>query len=128
MADTRSALEAPNRSEGGSTVTITNVAWVRDHHRRAVLELELDRRPAHIRSGQKSELLERGIVAGIVFFASERSQQLPNTLIRGDFGPELTEGDLIGCTDDPGVFALYEEMCRAIRAGTWQPGPRPPTV
>jgi hypothetical protein len=36
--------------------------------------------------------------------------------------------DLIGCTDDPQVFTLFEEMCDAIRAGTWRPGPRPLSV
>ena len=103
---------------------ITNVAWARDHHRRAVLVLELDGHPAHISSSQKTELIRRGIVEGMTFFASERAGQFPNRFIHGDYGPELTEGDLVGCTDDPQVFALYEEMCRAIRAGTWQPGPR----
>jgi hypothetical protein len=107
------------------TVTITEVAWARDHRHRAFLDLEIDGHPAHIRSRQKTELIRRGIVAGIVFFASERSRQLPNRFMRGDFRPELTEVDLIGCTDDPRVFALYEEMCRAIRAGAWRPGPRP---
>jgi hypothetical protein len=106
------------------TLKITNVAWVRDHRHRPVLELELDGQPAHILSSQKSELLRRGIVEGLVFFASQRSSQLPNAFMRGDFGPELTEGDLIGCTDDPRVFALYQEMCGAIRTDTWRPGPR----
>ena len=107
---------------------ITNAAWVRDHRGRAVLALELDGRPAHIRSRQKAELLRRGIVEGLVFFASDRPDQLPNPFVRGDFGPDLTASDLIGCTDDPQVFALYEEMCRAIRADTWQPGARSPAV
>ena len=106
-------------------MTITNVAWVRDHQRRSVLELEIDGHPAHIPSGQRSELLRRGIVKGVVFFASQRSHQFPNVFKQRDFGPELTAADLIGCTDDPRVFALYEEMCRAIRADTWRPGPRP---
>jgi hypothetical protein len=106
------------------TLTITNVAWVRDHRHRPVLELDLDGHPAHIPSSQKSELLRRGIVEGIVFFASERSSQRPNDFVRGDFAPELTEGDLIGCTDDPEVFALFQEMCGAIRAGVWHPGPQ----
>ena len=105
---------------------ITNAAWVRDHQGRAVLAL--DGWPAHIRSRQKSELLRRGIVAGLVFLASERSRQLPNRFMRGDFGPELTESDLIGRTDDPRVVALYEQMCRALRAGTWRPGRRSPAV
>jgi hypothetical protein len=103
---------------------LTNVAWVHDHRGRAVLALELDGHPAHIGSSQRSELLRRGIVEGVVFLASERSAQLPNGFIRGDFGPELTPSDLIGCTDDPQVFALFEAMCRAIRAASWRPGPR----
>jgi hypothetical protein len=107
-------------------VTISNVAWAHDHHRRSVLRLELDGHPAQIPSGQKSELLGRGILEGIVFLASERLDQLPNRFMHGDFRPDLREADLIGCTDDPQVFALYEDMCRAIRAGAWRPGPRPP--
>jgi hypothetical protein len=106
-------------------VTTTNVQWVRDHRRRPVLELELDGHPAHIRSSQKSNLIRRGIVEGMVFFASERSSQFPNAFMTGDFGPDLTANDLLGCTDDRQVFALYEDMCRAIRTDTWQPGPRP---
>ncbi len=106
-------------------MTITDVAWARDHRRRPVLELKIDGHPAHILSRQKTELTRRGIVEGIVFFASERARQLPNAFIRGDFRPGLTAIDLIGCTDDPRVFALYEEMCRAIRADAWRPGPRP---
>ena len=39
-------------------MTVTNVAWVRDHHRRSVLELHVDGHPAHIPSGQTSELLD----------------------------------------------------------------------
>lgn len=105
-------------------MTITNVAWVRDHRRQPVLELDIDGHPAHIPSGQRSELLRRGIVEGIVFLASQRSSQLPNAFVRGQYGPELPERALIGCTDDPRVFALYEEMCRSIRVDAWQPGPR----
>jgi hypothetical protein len=51
-------------------MTIANVAWVLDHRSRPVLELDLDGHPAHIRSSQRGELLERGIVEGMVFFAS----------------------------------------------------------
>ena len=107
-------------------MTISNVAWAHDHHRRSVLRLEIDGHPAHIPSGQKSELLRRGILEGIVFLASELLDQLPNRFLRGDFRPDFSEADLIGCTDDPQVFALYEDMCRAIRADAWRPGPRPP--
>ena len=106
-------------------MTISNVAWAHDHRGRSVLALELDGHPAHIGSSQKSELLRRGIVEGVVFLASERRKQTPNGFIRGDFGPELTQSDLVGCTDDPQVFALFEQMCRAIRADLWRPGPRP---
>ena len=107
---------------------ITNVAWARDHRRRVVLGLELDGHPAHISSSQKTELLRRGIVEGMTFLASERAGQFPNRFIHCDVGQELTEVDLVGCTDDPQVFALYEEMCQAIRDGTWQPGARAPTA
>ena len=107
---------------------ITNVAWARDHQGRAVLDLELDGHPAHIRSSQKLKPIRRGIVEGMVFFASQRASQFPNICIQGDVGRELTEADLVGCTDDPQVFALYEAMCQAIRDGTWQPGSRAPTA
>ena len=106
-------------------MTITNVAWALDHRGRPVLELDLDGHPAHIRSSQRTELLERGIVEGMVFFTSERSGQFPNAFMRGDGGTALSEGALVGCTDDPAVFAQFEEMCRAILDGTWRPGPRP---
>ncbi len=105
-------------------MTIANVMWVRDHRGRPVLEFDLDGHPAHIRSSQRTELLERGIVEGMVFFASERSGQFPNAFMRGDGEMSLSEGALVGCTDDPAVFALFEEMCRAILDGTWRPGPR----
>jgi hypothetical protein len=106
-------------------VTISNVAWTRDQRDRPVLQLELAGHPVYVRSGQKAALLDRGIVDGIVFLASERARQLPNRFLRGDHRSEFTDIDLIGCTDDPRVFALYEEMCDAIRADTWRPGPRP---
>ena len=105
-------------------MTIANVAWVRDQRGRPVLELDLDGHPAHIRSSQRTELLDRGIVEGMVFFKSERAIQFPNAFMRGEFGPALTQADLLGCTDDPQVFALFEEMSRAVLAGTWRPGPR----
>ncbi len=105
-------------------MTITNVAWARDQRGRPVLELNLDGHPAHIRSSQRTALLDRGIVEGMVYFASERAGQFPNAFLRGEFGPALTEGDLVGCTDDPAVFALFGQMCRAVLDGTWRPGPR----
>ena len=109
-------------------MTVTNVTWVRDHRGHPVLELDLDGHPAHIRSSQRTELLQRGIVEGMVFYRSERSGQFPNAFMRGDGGPALTEGDLVGCTDDPTVFAHFEQMSRAVLAGTWRPGPRSATV
>ena len=107
-------------------MTIANVAWVLDQRGRPVLELDLDGHPAHIRSSQRTELLERGIVEGMVFFASERTGQFPNAFMRGASGPALTEADLLGCTNDPAVFALFGEMSRAVLDGTWRAGPRSP--
>ena len=103
---------------------ITDVAWSRDLHRRPVLELKLDGHPAYIHSGQRTELTRRGLLDGIVFLKSERSRQVPSDFITGDYGPEYQGLDLVGCTDDPGVFALYREMCTAISTGTWHEGPR----
>lgn len=114
-------------------MTIANVAWVRDHRGRPVLELDVDGHPAHIRSSQRTELLRRGILEGMVFYRSERSGQFPNAFMRvsgerGDGGPAISDGELVGCTDDPAVFALFEEMSRAVLAGTWRPGPRSATA
>jgi hypothetical protein len=106
-------------------VTVTDVAWSRDGHRRQVLELKLDGRPLHISTSQRPELLGRGIVKGVVFLESERIQQLPNPFIAGDYAPTLTPHDLVGCTDNPQVFALYQAMCEAIRTDQWRAGPRP---
>jgi hypothetical protein len=104
---------------------LTNVAWVRDHQHRAVLQLNLDGHPAHIRGAQKLELIRRGIVKGVDYLASDWRDRADHVFLQGRAEPGLSEGDLEGCTDDPRVFALYEEMCRAVLAGTWQPGPRP---
>ena len=104
---------------------IADVAWIRSQRGLPTLELTLDGHPAHIRSRQKSELLQRGIVDGVIFLASERSAQVPNIYIHGDYRPEYDGLDLVGCTDDPGVFALFQEMCDAIRADSWKVGPRP---
>jgi hypothetical protein len=109
-------------------VTISNVAWVRDHQHHLVLQLRLDGQPAHIRSSQPVELTRRGLVKGVAFFASEWREQAAHPFIRGEVEPGLAETELAGCTDDPRVIALYEEMCQAIRDGTWQPGPRPSTA
>ena len=104
---------------------ITDVAWSRDLHRRPVLELKLDGHPAYIHSGQLTELTRRGLLEGMVFLKSERSSQVPGDYIAGDYAPEYQGLDLVGCTDDPGVFAQYREMCEAISTGTWRRGPRP---
>jgi hypothetical protein len=104
---------------------ITHVAWVRDHHGSPVLELQLDGHPAHIRSSQKTELMRRGLLDGVVFLASERGSQLPNMYVQGDYAPAYRGLDLVGCTDDPAVFALYQTMCDAIRGGAWREGLQP---
>ena len=106
----------------------TDVSWTRDHHGKPVLELRLDGHPAYIRSSQRTELTRRGIVDGIVFLDSERAAQSPNVYIQGDYAPDYEGLDLVGCTDDPQVFALYEVMCAAIRAGTWHEGTQPVTA
>jgi hypothetical protein len=106
-------------------MTITDVAWVYDMHGRPVLELRVDGHPAYIHSSQRTELTRRGIVDGIVFLASERSAQVPNIYIKGDFTPTFKGLDLVGCTDDPQVFALYQEMSKAISTDAWHEGPRP---
>lgn len=108
-------------------MTVTNVRWTLDRRGRRVLDLDLDGHPAHIHSGQKTELLRQGMVDGMVFFASERAAQSPNRHRRDDVVAAYA-GDLVGCTDDPEVFALHREMCEAIGQGTWQAGPRPATL
>lgn len=107
---------------------ITDVAWIRDQQGKPVLALKLDGHPVRIHSSQKTELTRRGILDGIVFLASERGAQLPNLYIKGDFAPAYEGLDLVGCTDDPQVFALYQEMCEAIRTNRWREGPRPEPV
>jgi hypothetical protein len=106
-------------------MTIADVIWSRDHHGKPVLELKLDGHPAYIRSSQKAELTRRGIVEGLVFLTSERSAQLPNIFITGDFAPDYSGLDLVGCTDDSQVFALYQSMVAAIRADRWHEGAQP---
>lgn len=106
-------------------MTITNVAWSRDIRGRAVLELKLNGRSAYIHSSQQTELTRRGLLDGMVFLRSERSSQVPGDYITGNYAPDYEGLDLVGCTDDPEVFALYREMCAAISADTWQTGPRP---
>jgi hypothetical protein len=109
-------------------VNVTDVSWTRDHHGKPVLELNLDGHPVHVRSSQKTALTDRGIVEGVVFLDSERASQLPNLYIRGDYAPDYNGLDLVGCTDDPTVFALFQTMCEAIRTDAWHEGARPATV
>ena len=108
---------------------VSDVAWVRDHQHRLVLQLRLDGHLTHIQSAQKRELTRRGLVQGVDVLASEwRRNPGAHPFIERGIEPGLSLGDLMGCTDDPRVFALYEEMCRAITADTWRPRPRPQAV
>lgn len=109
-------------------MNVTDVAWHRDQHGGPVLELRLDGHPAYIRSSQRTELTRRGIVDGVVFLDSERSAQLPHLYIHGDYAPDYEGLELVGCTDDPMVFALYQKMCGAIRSGTWSAGAQSATA
>ena len=107
-------------------MTIDSVAWVRDHQHRLVLQLRIDGHLAHIASGQRVELTRRGLVQGVDFLVGDwQRRQTDHPFIHADLEPGLNERDLAGCTDDPRVCALYEEMCQAILAGAWTPGPRP---
>ena len=105
---------------------ITDVAWVRDRRARRVLRLCLDGHPAHIvPERQRPALLGRGIVEGIDRLASDFLRDTSaRPFVRGAVPPELAETPLGGCTDDPRVLALYQEMCRAIAADSWSPGTR----
>jgi hypothetical protein len=104
---------------------IADVAWVCSQRGLPTLELSLDGHPAHFRSRQRTELLRKGLLDGITFLASERTTQVPGAFIHGDYRPEFDGLDLVGCTDDPDVFALYQEMCDAIRTNRWKVGLRP---
>ena len=106
-------------------MTITNVVWSSDIRGRPVLELRVDGHPAYIHSSQRTELTGRGLVDGMVFLKSERSFQVPSDYITGDYTPTFEGLDLVGCTDNPEVFALYQEMCTAVTADAWHEGPRP---
>lgn len=107
---------------------ITDVTWSRDHHGKPVLELRMDGHPAYIRSSQKTALTDQGIVDGVVFLDSERSGQDPSVYVHSDI-PRDSEGPgLVGCTNDPEVFALYQAMCEAIRTDRWHAGARPLTA
>jgi hypothetical protein len=105
-------------------MTVTDIWWVRDHKQRAVLQLNLDGHPAHIPSGQRVELLRRGLVKGMDYLTREWRDQADHPFIRREVEPGLTEADLAGCTDDPLVLTLYREMCFAIATGSWRSGPR----
>ena len=107
---------------------ITDVAWVRDHHGLPALDLRLDGHPAHIRSSQKTELTRRGLLDGIVFLDSERGSQVPNIYVQGNYAPAYGGLDLVGCTDNPQVFALFQAMCQAIRTDGWHEGVQPLTA
>jgi hypothetical protein len=106
-------------------LNITDVAWARDGQSRKVLELKLDGHPFHALSSQRPALTRLGIISGVVFLESERLSQLPNPYIHGDYAPAFEPRDLIGCTDDPGVFALYQAMSDAIRMDRWHAGAQP---
>ncbi len=101
---------------------ITDVAWARDQRGRPTLDLRLDGHPAHIRSSQRTEFTRLGLLEGMSFLDSERGSQLPNRFVTGDYAPGYTGLELVGCTDDPQVFALYSSMCTAISSGTWRTG------
>ena len=105
-------------------MTITDVRWVRDHQHRPVLELSIDGHAAHFPSKQKLKLLRAGLLQGIDFFASEWRAQADHTFIHGTIEPGFSESDLAGSTNNPRVFALYQEMCQAIANGSWQPSSR----
>jgi hypothetical protein len=105
---------------------ITDVAWVQDRLGHRALDLRLDDHPAHFRTSQRSALLELGILAGVAYLWSERRDLPQNAYIRGSY--ELSPAELVGCTDDPYVFALFTEMCAAIRGGSWVAGNRPEPI
>jgi hypothetical protein len=100
-------------------VIITNVAWVQDRLGHRALDLRLDGHPAHFDSSQRSVLLERGILTGVAYLKSELPDLTKNAYVRGAYSPAISPAELVGCTDDPEVYALFTEMCRAIRAGAW---------
>src|SRR6185503_4885037 len=105
-----------------STMKITDVAWVQDRLGRRALDLRLDGHPAHFQTNQRSALLELGILAGVSYLNSERRDVARNPYIQGSYA--LSQAELAGCTDDPGVYALFTEMCAAIRTGSWTAGDR----
>ena len=105
---------------------ITDVAWVQDRLGHRALDLRLDGHPAHFQTSQRSALLELGILAGVAYLWSEQRGFPQNAYIRGSY--ELSAAELVGCTDDPYVFALFGEMCAAIRGGSWVAGNRPETI
>lgn len=106
---------------------VADVAWALDRHDRQVLQLTVDGHPAHIiPARQRDALLRRGIVEGIDTLASDWLRSLTaRPFIGGAVPPDLAGIPLAGCTDNPRVLVLYEEMRRAIAAGSWRAGPRP---
>jgi hypothetical protein len=75
------------------SMSVTNIAWIRDHQHRPVLQLSLNGHAAHILSKQKLELTRRGLVKGLDFFASEWRAQADHRFIRDDLEPSLSEAD-----------------------------------
>lgn len=103
---------------------ITGIEWVEDSVGHRALDLRINGHPAHVGSSQRSALLERGIVAGVAYLKSELPDLTKNAYVDLASHRDINPAELVGCTDDPGVFALFTEMCSAIRAGTWVAGPR----
>ncbi|MGE3272058.1 MAG: hypothetical protein AB7P40_25110 [Chloroflexota bacterium] len=106
-------------------MTISDVRWIRDAHGKLALDLLLDGQHVRIRSSQRPALTRLGLLDGVVLLASNRGGRMSNPLVQGDYAPTFQPRDLVGCTDNPTVFALYQAMCDAIRGGTWQAGARP---
>jgi hypothetical protein len=107
-------------------VIVADVAWALDRHNRQVLQLTVDGHPAHIiPARQRDALLRRGIVEGIDTLTSDWLRNLTaRPFIGGAVPPDLAGIPLAGCTDDPRVVTLYEDMCAAIADGSWRAGPR----
>jgi hypothetical protein len=124
LAIAQSRISMRKAWQGSRKMKITDVVWVQDRLGHQALDLRLDGHPAHFKSSQWSLLLARGIVAGVAYFKSEPPDLTRNVYLQGSYGPTISPAQLVGCTDDPGVYALFTEMSEAIRAGTWGAGPR----
>lgn len=98
---------------------IENVRWGSDHGRCHV-DVRLDGYPARIRQEQKPTLIERGIIS----LGEEWDRRIPEIVLE-DLAAGIGRTVLRGCTDDPTVFALWEEITDATIAGVFQSGPRP---